>query len=95
MEEDWRLQGQGKYLKYKKLIRKKYVKASNTWDHDHCEFCGDKFSESGEDDLRLGYTTLDGYHWICNTCFHDFKKIFAWKLIDHDDEENSPRGANQ
>lgn len=40
MEEDWRLsRGQEEYLNGVTLVRKKYQQWSETWDHDHCEFC--------------------------------------------------------
>jgi hypothetical protein len=40
MEElnDWRLQGQEKYLKGAKLFYKKYSDRKTETDHDHCEF---------------------------------------------------------
>ncbi len=79
--KDWRLQGQEKYLKEKILTKKQYHPYSKEWDHDHCEFCGRKFSLN-LGDLHEGYTTLDHYHWICEECFNDFKNDFAWVIID-------------
>lgn len=76
---DWRLQGQEKYLKNASLMYSKYKKYSKTWDHDHCEFCGQKFSEVGSD-LHEGYCTEDHYRWICPTCFNDFKARFNWTV---------------
>lgn len=78
--EDWRLQGQEKYLMNIILCREKYIKYRDEWDHDHCAFCGKKFSEN-QCDLHEGYTTADHYHWICDTCFKDFKEDFHWKLL--------------
>lgn len=49
------------------------------WEHDHCEFCGAKFS-SEEDDLHSGFSTEDGYHWVCPSCFQDFREEFGWGL---------------
>ena len=80
---DWRLQGQEKYLHGVTLTRRAYRQyASNqSWDHDHCEFCGAKFSvESLPDTLQEGYATADDYRWICPTCFEDFKEMFGWTL---------------
>jgi len=58
-KNDWRLQGQEKYLKGVTLYLKKYIKYRNAWDHDHCEFCWAKFSlEGSPDDLDEGYLTL-------------------------------------
>ena len=76
---DWRLKGQEKYLKGVTLYLKQYYKHSETWDHDHCEFCWAKFSfERFPDALDEGYATKDNYHWICKRCFGDFKDIFQW-----------------
>ena len=41
---DWRRQGQEKYLKGAKLQLKDYCPHRPEWDHDHCEFCETKFS---------------------------------------------------
>ena len=50
------------------------------WDHDHCEFCGDKFGFSGT--LTEGWTTVDEYRWICDPCFNDFRERFRWHTLD-------------
>ena len=49
-KNDWRLQGQEKYLKGVTLYFKKYIKYSENWDNDHCEFCWMKFSADGLND---------------------------------------------
>ena len=77
-EQDWRLQGQENYLRLKKLVFKNYSDRTHKSDHDHCEFCGDKFSELIPESLKSGYTTENDYHWICNKCFTDFKDKFEW-----------------
>ena len=76
MNNDWRIQGQENYLKGVKLITHPYNAVSG-WDHDHCEFCGAKFSNN-EGDLHFGYSTMDSYYWICKDCFNDFKEQFEW-----------------
>ncbi len=78
---DWRLQGQEKYLMDAALERKKYARFSNEWDHDHCEFCGAKFSLEAPDALQAGYASADCYRWVCDGCFHDFKARFGWKEL--------------
>ncbi len=78
-QDDWRRQGQENYLKGLKLVFKDYYKYDEKWDHDHCEFCGNRFSLF-EGDLKKGYTTLDDYHRICTDCFNDFKVEFDWTL---------------
>ncbi len=76
---DWRLQGQEKYLAGVLLVKKRYRKRSEDWEHDHCEFCVRKFSER-PGDLNEGYATEDEYHWICENCYEDFKKQFQWTV---------------
>ncbi|GAB6188179.1 hypothetical protein [Thermopirellula anaerolimosa] len=78
---DWRLQGQERFLKGVSLLRRTYRKYREGWEHDHCEFCGAKFSEQGEG-VNVGYTTIDRYHWICEECYKDFKDMFQWTLVD-------------
>jgi hypothetical protein len=78
--EDWRLQGQEHHLRSATLKWTEYSRWSKDWNHDHCEFCWAKFSMR-EEDLHAGYTTLDNYHWICETCFRDFKEKFEWSVI--------------
>lgn len=75
MSNDWREQGQEKYLDGKEFKRQQYTKYNSNWDHDHCEFCGAKFCENIQDQdcLHEGYASLDKYRWICFDCFKDFK----------------------
>ena len=76
---DWRMQGQEAYLRGATLRRRRYSARRPDWDHDHCEFCGAKFMDADFPGvLREGYVTADGYRWICDTCFHDFRARFEW-----------------
>jgi hypothetical protein len=75
--DDWRRQGQERFLSGVKLISKDYQPYRSGWDHDHCEFCGTKFSLR-PGDLKKGYVTEDNYHWICDSCFNDFRDEFNW-----------------
>jgi len=86
--DDWRRQGQERYLSGVRLVARTYRPYRPGWEHDHCEFCGAKFS-CCEGDLRHGYSTEDGYHWICAQCFDDFRDEFGWQLID----DLSPEGG--
>jgi hypothetical protein len=80
-EDDWRLQGQETYLKDITLFWKTYTRYSESWDHDHCEFCWAEFTEENRSDvLHEGYATEDNYRWICEECFEDFKDLFDWKV---------------
>lgn len=74
-KDDWRLHGQEAYLLGKTFCLCKYPKES---DHDHCEFCWEKFSNF-PNTLHEGYTTKDHYYWICPDCYNDFKELFKWK----------------
>lgn len=78
---DWRLTNQEKYLKGVTLVWRKYAPASADNDHDHCAFCWTKFmSDGAHDSLSAGYSTTDGYRWICKGCFDDFADLFGWQI---------------
>ena len=78
--KDWRLQGQEEYLRGKALRFEKYKMPGKDWDHDHCEFCYEKFSETDEPgSVTEGYVTKDRHRWICGTCYNDFKELFGWE----------------
>ncbi|HUJ72406.1 MAG TPA: hypothetical protein VLZ30_09180 [Verrucomicrobiae bacterium] len=82
---DWRLTNQEKYLKGVTLYHRAYRPYAKNpkWDHDHCAFCWEKFMvEDHPDTVHQGYATADDYHWVCETCFEDFKVLFDWKVID-------------
>ena len=79
--DDWRRQGQEKYLFGASLCLKKYSDRKTRTDHDHCEFCSAKFSDIIPGALTEGYTTRDDYRWICEQCFADFNNEFQFTLI--------------
>ena len=86
--DDWRRQGQERYLKGATLIHRHYrsYAKNKKWDHDHCEFCGATFSLSNNPEhLSEGYSTADEYRWICPTCFRDFEEEFGWTSKEHDE----------
>jgi len=64
-----------------KLWHKQYKNHSEKWDHDHCAFCWEKFSEA-EGNLHEGYCTFDKNHWVCERCFNDFKGMFKWQVVN-------------
>ena len=79
-EGDWRLTNQLSYFKGATLSWQRY-RPTDRWEHDHCEFCWIKFRDDEDPEiLREGYATPDGYRWVCQTCFEDFKDLFEWKL---------------
>lgn len=88
--DDWRRNGQEKYLTDAELIfTDAFQKFSDKWDHEHCEFCWEKFS-SAEGDLHSGYCTPDFKHWICTDCFEDFKEEFRWTVADTSSQSQNP-----
>ncbi len=74
-KNDWRLRNQLDYLYGVELFQVDYQQKSSEWEHEHCEFCWDKFSN----EIQKCYTTKDKYHWICTQCYNDFKEMFKWK----------------
>ncbi|HEX8522435.1 MAG TPA: hypothetical protein VF669_09275 [Tepidisphaeraceae bacterium] len=82
-DDDWRLLGQERYLSAATLFWRAWHETRPGWDHDHCEFCNAKFMdrEGVADVLREGYTTDDGYRWVCAGCASDFAERFKFKLV--------------
>lgn len=78
--DDWRLNNQEEYLLNRILRRRTWFSNKADWDHDHCEFCMKKISKQGDDENEAYVTTGDGYHWICNSCFEDFRFRFKWTV---------------
>ena len=71
---DWRITNQENYLMGVHLKHKEfYPKTPN--DHAHCEFCWYTFTDG-----TIGYATFDEKHWICDKCYHDFRKMFQWRV---------------
>lgn len=79
--DDWRLntgRRQAEYLSGETLVKTtRYIKPSERWDHEHCEFCWEKFMESYD---KTFYHTTDKKCWICEPCFNDFKEMFNWTV---------------
>ena len=76
-DDDWRLQGQERYLTGILLRFQSYTPAGEGNDHDHCEFCTAKFMVAGaHGSLSEGYSTTDRERWIRKPCFHDFVSRF-------------------
>lgn len=73
MMDDWRLTNQKEYLFRKELRRASFCATPRT-DHEHCVFCWDKFLDGDE-----GYCA-NNYHWICKSCYTDFKDMFEWTV---------------
>ena len=79
-KDDWRRMGQEDYLTGAALrYISPYVPPRPGWDHEHCAFCLEKISPY-EGDLPGGYCTPDRSHWICPSCFQDFREEFLWTV---------------
>ena len=80
---DPRLGGQDRFLKSVTLVRRPYTRypKNPNWEHDHCAFCWAKFMVDDQPGvLHEGYATEDEYHWVCLTCFADFRDMFEWRV---------------
>jgi hypothetical protein len=89
-DDDPRLNGQERFLQGAILRWSLYTQPSETWDHDHCEFCWSRFAEQRagyQDAQQYGFTTDDRFRWICKTCFDDFKDRFEWGVVDETDDQ--------
>jgi hypothetical protein len=82
-DDDWRLQGQERYLSGATLYWRVWHGTRAGWDHDHCEFCFTKFMDRADvpDVLGEGYTTDDEYRWVCAKCAADFAARFKFKFV--------------
>jgi len=80
ISNDWRITFQEDYLMSALFEKKKYQKKSIEWDHDHCEFCEEKFSEDPIVGMSVGYYTENRESWVCEQCFNDFKDLFMFGL---------------
>jgi hypothetical protein len=79
--KDWRLTNQEKYLMGETLFWRSYAPSNADNDHDHCEFCSIKFMAAPTPDcLTEGYSSVNGYRWICKECFNDFTGMFGWHV---------------
>lgn len=89
VQDEWRLQGQAEYLTGVTLVHQMWNPSNSRSDHDHCEFCWDKFANY-DGCLHVGYSTENRYRWICETCFNDFKDRFQWQIIEKLNERSCP-----
>ena len=60
-------------------FRRSVFSAHGGSDHEHCAMCGAKFSER-PGDLREGYVTLNGEHWVCAECLRDYGQEYKWTV---------------
>jgi hypothetical protein len=52
------------------LVRRVWTrpKGDEWYDHDHCNYCFAKFSDTEPNALREGFATLDEAVWVCSDC---------------------------
>ena len=82
LQDNWRLFGQDQYLHGLELAFRQYSSSKHSHPSDYCEFCSREFAEfsTGPDVLTEGYSSRNGFRWICRTCFDDFKAEFKWRV---------------
>ncbi len=72
--------GQEKYLVDHTFHWVIWTAYRENWDHDHCQFCAAEVSDRPVDEhteYNAAWAT-EGYgHWICPTCFDDFRDRFG------------------
>lgn len=70
------------YLERAQLVWRPWRETRPGWDHDHCEFCWDKFADKrNADALHEGFCTLDEYHWVCRKCAHDLEDQYHFQIV--------------
>ncbi|MFO7261648.1 MAG: hypothetical protein DIU52_010870 [bacterium] len=85
---DWRRQGQERYLRGARHEWTEYRAPGPDWDHDHCESRWARFADyDAPDVLRAGYATPDRYRWICADCARDFAEEFGFVLLNAPDSQ--------
>lgn len=78
------------------FVLKPYRRYSDSWDHDHCEFCMARFIEPGteaewEGDTHVqvtrGYAITEehpkgaDYYWVCKPCFDQFAAEYGFRVV--------------
>jgi hypothetical protein len=82
-DDDWRLTDQDRYLAGRTVRWAVWWPCRDGWDHDHCEFCWAEISDRPVDEhteYNAAWVTENDHHWICPTCFADFRERFAWVI---------------
>lgn len=78
--------GQDRYLAGRAFRLKTWWPYREAWDHDHCEFCQRHISvplaHDDDEAVEHGYVTDDGYHWVCEPCFVDFKDQMSFRIAE-------------
>ena len=84
-EDDWRLDSPGADLAGHTFRWAEWTRPTETWDHDHCEFCWAKITDlpkpvtDGHLYFKCAWVTLDQSgtgHWVCPTCLRELASHF-------------------
>jgi hypothetical protein len=85
-DKQWRIDN-ASFLKGVRFQFRRYIRWSESWDHDHCAACWAKFAVfEGPDIHHEGYATCEGYprgacyEWICQPCFVDLRDDMQWTV---------------
>ena len=85
-KDDPRVTSQERFIQGATFERRAWSSQKPDWDHDHCEFCWVHFGDhvfSDDADTQLeGWRTPDGDHWVCRTCFADFRDAFQFHALN-------------
>jgi hypothetical protein len=83
-QDNWRLFGQDQYLQGLELAFRQYSSSPHSHPSAHCEFCSREFAEfaTGPDVVTEGYSSHNGFRWICRICFDDFRDEFKWRVTE-------------
>jgi hypothetical protein len=83
-DDDWRIQGQAKYIQGATFVWRSWSSDRPDWDHDHCDICWvhcwDCIFEDDPDTQHEGWATPDAAHWVCGACFEDFRNRFDFRV---------------
>ena len=82
-ESDWRLQsGGGPLVEGRTFTWKLWHAPKPSWDHDHCELCGQKLTDLKLPDSRAeGYADECEYYWLCAQCALDFRDTLHLRIV--------------
>jgi hypothetical protein len=82
--DDWRKEN-AEHLRGLHLKRKAWYPNRKGWDHDHCEACMSKLSNTDSPEIQKeGYATCADYKhgadygWVCVSCFNDLRAAMGW-----------------
>ena len=89
--DDWRRQGQERWLPGRTWRFARYPADPPGGDHDHCEFCFTKISwQKGDINSAWVSSLAEDHRWVCAPCFADFRAEFAFRVEGPEPDASSP-----